>query len=142
VVEAELGPGEGFKEFVEGAETAGESEEGVREFVHQGFAAVHGFDDVEAGKVRVSDFFLGEGAGDDADDFAACSEGGIGESAHEADGGATVDEAEAAAGYFGAGQAGGEEARLGRAGTGAAEDTDGAHSISSVAQEDRGEDGL
>jgi hypothetical protein len=142
VMKAELCPGEGFKEFVEGAETAGKSEEGVREFAHEGFAVVHGFYDVEVGEARVSDFLLDKAAGDDADDFAAGSKGGVGQSAHEADGGAAVDEAEAAAGDFGAGEAGGVEAGFGGAGTGAAEDADGTHSFSSVAQEGRGEDGL
>ncbi len=91
-MEAELAPGEDFAEFLESSETAGEGDEAVGEFSHEGFAFVHGIDDAEVGEFDFSEFFFDEELGDDADDFAAVVDDGIGDAAHESDVASAVDE--------------------------------------------------
>ena len=94
-VNAELGPGENLAELIKGAIAAWHSDERIGEIGHESFALMHGFDDAEIGESAVGDFAVDEGGGDDSDDFAAVSEGGVGERAHESDIGATVVEADA-----------------------------------------------
>ena len=47
LVDTQLGPGEDFKEFVEGAIAAGEGDEGLAFFDHEELALVHGGGDVD-----------------------------------------------------------------------------------------------
>jgi hypothetical protein len=98
LVEAELGPGEDFGKFLERAETAGKGDEGIGKVGHEGLAFVHGGDDAEVFEALMGDFLRDERFGDDADDFAAGSERGIGDGAHQADATAAEDEADVALG--------------------------------------------
>jgi hypothetical protein len=87
-------PGEHFEELLEGAEAAGEDEEGVGALAHECFAGVHGVGDVKLGEAVLGDLEIDEDLGDDADNVAACSERSLGDGAHEAYAGAAVDEAD------------------------------------------------
>lgn len=98
VMEAQLSPGESLKQLVERAPSAGQGEEGAGEFVHERLAVVHGFDDMEASEPGVGHLLFNESLRDDANDLAAGGERGIGERSHEPDAGASIDEAQAAAG--------------------------------------------
>jgi hypothetical protein len=97
-VEAEGLPGEDLEHLFQGAEATGEDEEGVGAPGHEGFAGVHGVDDVELGEAAMGDLHVDEDLGDDADDATSVSEGGVGDGLHEADVGAAVDEADAVGG--------------------------------------------
>ncbi len=123
VMKAELRPSKSFKEFVERAETAGQGEEGLGDFVHERLAVVHGFDDMEAAESGVGDLFVNERLRDDANDVPAGGKSGVGEGAHQTDAGAAVDEAQAAAGDFRAGEARRVHVDAAGARTGSAEDT-------------------
>lgn len=92
LMEAELCPGEDLKEFIEGSIGSGQGDEGIGEIGHQRFAFMHGFDDVEPGQFLMGNFFFDQLARDDANDFAAAGEHGIGDEAHQADMGSAVDE--------------------------------------------------
>lgn len=141
-VEAELRPGEGLKELVECAEAAGQSEEGVSEFVHEGLAVVHGFDDVQMGEATVSDLPVDERLRDDTDGLAARGESGIGQSAHQAHGGSTADEAQTPARNFGAREARGHKINFADTGAGSAENTNRPHSVVRVSHRGGGAGGL
>jgi len=74
----------------------------------------------------MGDFAAGEDVREDADDLSAAGKGGIGDGAHEADAGSSVDEAEMGVGDGGAEGAGfGEEGGIAAEG-GAAVDGDAA----------------
>jgi len=98
----ELRPGEDFGEFLEGAEAAGQSDEGVREFGHEGLAFMNGGDDAEVLEAKVRDFFICEAFWNNADDFAAAGKHGTGNDAHQADAATAVNEADLAPGEEGA----------------------------------------
>ena len=68
-------PGENLEELFEGAEAAGEDEEGVGFFSDEGLAGVHGAGDVELGDAVVGDLEIDEDLGDDADDLAVSGQG-------------------------------------------------------------------
>ena len=99
LVDFELRPGDDLNELVEGAVASGKRDEGVGVLIHEGFALVHGLDDVEMRDSAMRDFAIHEHVGHDADDFRASREGGIGEDAHEANGGSAKDKAHACFGY-------------------------------------------
>ena len=73
-MELERLPGEDFEHLFEGAEAAGQDEEGVGLLAHEGFAGVHGVDDVELGDAVVGDLKIDEDLRDDADDAASGGE--------------------------------------------------------------------
>jgi len=98
LVDLEGLPGEDFEHLFEGAEAAGEDEEGIGLLSHEGLAGVHGVGDVELGDALVGDFEIDEDLGDDTDDAASVGKAGFGDSAHEADGSSAVDEANVALG--------------------------------------------
>ena len=97
-VEAELGPGDGFEHFFEGAVSAGEDEKCVGEFGHAGLALVHGCDEFEACEAAVGYLAVGEDVGEDTDDGCARGKDGIGDSAHKTGVGSPVDQAETSGG--------------------------------------------
>ena len=125
LVDTQLGPGEDFEEFVEGAVAAGEGDEGLAFFDHEELALVHGGGDVEVGEVGVFELAGVEEGGDDAGDVSAGGEGGIGDGAHHADTAAAVDEADLAVGEGLAGLDGGLDEAGVVAGAGAAVDGEG-----------------
>ena len=125
LVDTQLGPGEDFKEFVEGAIAAGEGDEGLAFFDHEELALVHAGGDVEVGEVGVFELAGVEEGGDDAGDMAAGGEGGIGDGAHHANTAAAVDEADLALGEGLAGLDGGLDEAGVVAGAGAAVDGEG-----------------
>ena len=144
-VEAELGPRDGLEHFFEGAVASGEDEEGVSEMDHAGLALVHGGNELEGGEGLVGDFAAGEDVREDADDWSAAGEGGVGDCAHEADRGAPVDEAEMGGGDGSAEGAGFSEEGWIAAEGGAAVDGDaagwrsgGGHGDSRIARGGRG----
>ena len=53
---AELRPSQDFQDFLEGAEAAGQGDEGILLLGHQRLAFVHGVDDVQVLQVEVYDF--------------------------------------------------------------------------------------
>jgi hypothetical protein len=71
LMKSEQCPGKDFEELVEGAEAAGQGDEGVRELGHEGFAVVHGLDNVDFGEAGVSDLLVDERLGDNSGDEAA-----------------------------------------------------------------------
>ena len=101
-VKAELRPGEDFGEFLEGAEAAGQGDEGIRQLGHESLALVHGGDDAEVFESAVRNFFGNKGLGYDADDFATAGKHGVGDGSHQSDASTAVNEADSAAGEKGA----------------------------------------
>ncbi len=91
-METELRPGEHFAKFFERAVTAGQGNETIGQISHHGFAVVHGMNDAQISESIMGEFFIDERLGDDADDFAARVENGIGDRAHEANITAAVNE--------------------------------------------------
>lgn len=106
-MEAELEPGECLKKFVQRAKAAWECDEAITEIHHPLFALMHGADDVELGESGVAQLLFHECVGDDADDFAASRECGIGDGAHEAHSATPIDEADVLAGERGGHVSGG-----------------------------------
>lgn len=129
VVEAELGPCKGLKQFVESAKAAWQSEERIRELVHESLPVMHGLDDVLLGEPGMGDLLIHQGAGNHTNHDAAGFQCRISKSAHEPDTGPAVHQTEAAAGDFGAGAAGSIEIGFQSAGGGATEDANGLHGI-------------
>jgi hypothetical protein len=126
-VQAELGPGEGLEELLDGAEAAGECYERLTQFGHEGLAAVHVGNDAELGQTFVCDLVRDHALGENADDGAARAQGGVRDGAHQADGRAAVDQTQPGLGDGPAQRAGGAEVRGGAARRGAAEDGDALH---------------
>jgi hypothetical protein len=123
-VKAELGPGEDFGKFLEGAEAAGQGDEGIGKVGHEGLAFMHGGDDPKVFKAKMGDFLRNEGLRDDAGDFAAGGHYGVGDGAHQPDTAAAEDEADTAFGEQGAQIAGGRGVTGAGTGIGAAIDAD------------------
>lgn len=96
VVQVELSPGEHFAEFVGGAESSGEGGEGVSEFSHDGLAGMHAVGDAQLGEAAMGQLTIDEGLGNDAENFAAAFEDGVGEDTHKADMPAAKNETDAA----------------------------------------------
>lgn len=94
MVEAELSPGDDFTEFVQGAETTRQGDEGVTQIRHEGLAFVHGMDDVQLSDSVVGQFAVDQRLWDDADHLTFVFEYRVGEDTHESDIPAAVDEAE------------------------------------------------
>lgn len=57
-VQAELGPGEDFAEFIEGPEAAGQSHEAIGPVGHDGFALMHGLHHDEFAQSAMAYLFL------------------------------------------------------------------------------------
>ena len=95
VVKAELGPGEDFKELLEGAEPARQRDEAVGQLGHARLPGVHRINDFEAGEAFVADFPFKKRARDHPHRLAAGSQAGIGDDAHQAHVAATVNQLDA-----------------------------------------------
>lgn len=91
-------PGEDLEHLLHGSEAARKDEEGIGTLGHEGFASMHGVDDVEFGAAVIGDLFVDEDVRNDADDAAAAIDGCLRDGVHEADISATVDEADVAFG--------------------------------------------
>ncbi len=76
-------PAENFKEFFEGAGTAGHCDERVSLLDHGDFTLVHGVHDVEGGLVRVHALQSDELVGDHAVNHAAGVQGCARDGAHQ-----------------------------------------------------------
>src|SRR6185369_5342039 len=87
-----------LKDLLEGAEAAGEGEEGVSEIRHPGFALVHRGHDVELGQRAMSDLTVPKGLRNDSDRLAAGGEDRIRDIAHQAHLPSTIDKADASRG--------------------------------------------
>jgi len=74
MVNADLGPGEGFEQFFEGTVTAGQGDECVGEFAHPGFAGVHIGGYFQVRQVGVDQHGCVQAFRDDAGDIAACAQ--------------------------------------------------------------------
>ena len=95
---AELRPGPQLEQLLERADAAGQRNEAVGQFGHQGLALVHGGHDPEVPQAGVRHLPLDQGAGDDADHLAARCLRGIGQRAHQAYRCAAVDDTDPAPG--------------------------------------------
>ena len=123
-MQAELGPGEDFEDFLEGADATGQGGEAIGQFGHAMFAIVHGGDGFQPGERRVADFLSGELFGDHADHLTADPQGGVGERAHQADVAAAVDQGDVCGGEEPAEFPRGVEVGGGNAGAGPAIDAE------------------
>jgi hypothetical protein len=95
-VQSELGPGDHFEEFLEGAHAAGHRDESVRKLRHHRLARVHGINDMQFGNAGVGDLTFGKRPWNHANYLAAVSHHRIGYDAHQADVAAAVHQADAA----------------------------------------------
>jgi hypothetical protein len=91
-------PGEDLKELFEGAEAAGESDEGVGFFSDERLASMHGTSNVKFADAVMGDLKIDEDLGDDTDNLAVFCQGRFGDSLHETDIGPAVDNADVASG--------------------------------------------
>ena len=96
VVETELIPGHGLEEFLQGAETAGKRDVGVRQRGEPFLALVDRIDMIEAD--AVVSHKIREIRRNDPDHFAPGLAGGVRQDPHEPDAGTAVDDADAACG--------------------------------------------
>ena len=102
VVEAELAVADDFGEFFEGADAAGQGDDGLRQAGHSGFARVHGVGDDGFGCVGVVPAAVDHELRDDAHGVAAGGAAATSGSAHQPHAAAAVDERQARAGDFAA----------------------------------------
>jgi len=100
-VQAELRPGDCLAEFLERPKPSRQRDECVREPGHRCLALVHRFDNAKIGQAGVGDFAIAHRLRYHADDLAAASEDLVGKKPHQADAGAAVDKADAAADELG-----------------------------------------
>src|SRR5690606_9919875 len=124
VAQAELAPGQHLEHLVQGAEAAGQGDEGIGQVEHARLAFVHVGHDLEPGDAAMRDFPVHELLGDDADHFAAGGQRGVGDDAHQADVAAAVDQGQAFLRQAGAQLRRALGVRRPRAGVGAAVDAD------------------
>lgn len=96
VMHGEAVPGEHFKKLVNGADAAGQGDEGVGKLRHEFLALRHCFDHFHALRARVGQLTPLQIPGDDSDHFASGVQAGIGHHAHESETSPTGDEADAA----------------------------------------------
>ncbi|MNO85790.1 hypothetical protein D3C76_771690 [compost metagenome] len=89
---AQLAPGPDFEQFFQGAQAAGQSDEGIAEFGHPRLARMHAVDHFQAGQAAVADFLVLETLRDDADHFAAGRQCRVGNNAHQPHGATAVDQ--------------------------------------------------
>ena len=94
-VDPELGPGDDFEQFLEGAEPARERHECIGELGHQRLALVHRVHDAKRRQPFVRDLALDQGLRNHPDHHSFLREGGVGQAAHQADVGSPVDETDA-----------------------------------------------
>jgi hypothetical protein len=97
-VNLESMPGEHFEELFEGAEAAGQCDEGVGLFSDECLTGVHGAGNVQFGNAVMGDLEVDENLGDDANDLSVSSQRCFGNGLHKAYIGSTVDEADVASG--------------------------------------------
>ncbi len=129
VVVAELAPGPDLEQLLEGADAAGQGDEGVGALAHHRLALVHGVDDVQLVAQGIGQLLVDQRLGDDSDDAAAGQAGGFRDRAHEAGASAAVDQLAAALADPAAGGLGDLEVARMLARTGAAVDADGKSGI-------------
>ncbi len=82
-VRSGLRPGDGFKQLVEGAETAGQGDVSIRQFVHARFAGMHIGHHFHAGDADVRKRLRVHGWNDDTNHFAARFDDAVCHRAHE-----------------------------------------------------------
>ena len=100
VVQAKLLPGDDLERLVQGAEPAGQDDEGVRAVEHHALAGVHAVDDMQLGQAGMLDLKLLDVVGNDADHLAAGGQGRVGGDAHQADPAAAIHQLESAFANF------------------------------------------
>ena len=93
---AQLLPGDDLQALVEGAEAAGQNDEGIGQAEHGIFAGVHGADFEQFRDAVVADLELVEKFGDDAGHSAAAGQHRVGDDAHQSDAAAAEDQPDAA----------------------------------------------
>ncbi|MCY1533850.1 hypothetical protein D9M68_691990 [compost metagenome] len=124
-VVAELAPGPDLEQLFQGAEAAGQGDEGVGEFGHACLACVHAIHHFQAGQALVADFGVHQALRNHPDDLATGGQGRIGHRAHQAHRATAVDQGDTALGQGVPQEGGGFTVdRLG-AGAGTAEHADG-----------------
>ncbi|MNV77301.1 hypothetical protein D3C71_1707130 [compost metagenome] len=89
---AELSPGPRLEQLFQGAEPAGQGDEGVAELGHAGLARMHAVDHFQTGQAWMADFGALQALRDDADDFAARGQSRIRHHSHQANRAATVNQ--------------------------------------------------
>src|SRR5262245_55250093 len=94
-VDAQLTPGEDLKIALEGADPAGEDDEGIREVGHLGLPLVHRGDHDEVGNAGVGGLLLHQLLRDDAGHVAAVLVHRVGQLSHDAHAGSAVDQLDA-----------------------------------------------
>src|SRR5690606_25117535 len=87
---AKLAPGPDLEQLFQGAEPAGQGDEGVGQFGHACLARVHTVHHFQVGQATVADFGSFQALRDDADDLATGIQCCIGDYAHQADSAAAV----------------------------------------------------
>ena len=91
-VEAQLRPGGGFEQFLKGSEAARQRTEGVGAFVHRPLPGLHVRDLHQLREVPVGDLAAEQPNGYDTDCRASGLQHGVGQRAHDADAGSSVDQ--------------------------------------------------
>ena len=97
-MQTELSPGYRLTEFFKRAEPAWKRNERVRQLCHEGFAFVHGLDDVQVGETQVCNLAVRKRSREDPDDFSPFGQHGVCEYSHQAYARSAVDETNAAIG--------------------------------------------
>ena len=90
-MQAELGPGEHFEEFIERAPPARQRDEAIGKVVHQCLALVHRRDNPQLRQAVVSNFLRDQTFRDDAGDQASAGEDRISDCTHQTDARTPVD---------------------------------------------------
>src|SRR5262249_11548952 len=99
-VQLELGPGQYFAKFVEGAKTARHGDKTIGKIGHQGFALMHRFDKMSLGQPGMSHFTLGQKLGNNADYFATGFQSRVGDHSHHSDITASVNQCQSPVGNY------------------------------------------
>jgi hypothetical protein len=82
-METKLCPGPHLKELLKSTKSAGHRDESVRQLGHHFLPLVHARNHVQLGQRIMSNLLLHERTRNDANDLAASSKHGVGESTHE-----------------------------------------------------------